>query len=164
MTAPVTAMCTSFKGEMPQALHNFVITSGNVFKVALFKAASLLVTLTWGATATNYGAGSGVPTAANMGTDELAAGSGYTSGGFAWTAAQNITPLTSGTGAYWSWSVNPSWASATFTTSGCMIYNSTSTNRAVGIFSFGGDQTISAGTFTITLPTNGVGTSILQLN
>ena len=160
MPAPTTAMCSSFKAELPQALHNFTTTSGHVFKCALIIASP---TATWNATATNYGAGSGAPSTSNLGTDEVS-GTGYTAGGFAWTAAQNITPAATGTQAYWSWSVNPTWTGATFSTSGCMVYNSTSGGRAVAIYSFGGTQTVTAGTFTITLPTNGAGTSILQLN
>lgn len=156
-----SAMTTSFKAELAQGLHNFTITTGNVFKAALFIATTAG---TWDSTAANYGTNSGAPTVTNIGTDELATGSGYTAGGFVWTAAQNITPLTSSTSAYWSWSANPTWNSATFSTSGCMIYNSTSSNKTVAVFSFGGTQTVTAGTFTITLPTNGVGTSILQLN
>jgi len=163
MASPTTAMCTSFKGELPQALHNFTTTSGNVFKMGLFKAAAS-VTGTWNATATNAGTpGTSAPSTSNVGTDDLS-GTGYTAGGFAWTAAQNTTPSTSGTGAFWSWSVNPSWTTATFTTSGAYVYNTTNSNRMVAIFSFGGDQTVTAGTFTVTLPTNGVGTSVLQLN
>ena len=156
-----SAMTTSFKAELAKSLHNFTITTGNVFKAALFIGTTVG---TWDATAINYGSNSGAPSTSNIGTDELTTGSGYTAGGFIWSAAQNITPLTSGTSAYWSWSANPTWTSATFSTSGCLIYNSTSSNRAVAVFSFGGLQTVTAGTFTITLPTNGSGTSILQLN
>lgn len=152
MPAPTTAFCTSFKTELPQALHNFTASTGNVFKCALFVAAP---TGTFGAATTNY---------SQLSTDELANGSGYTTGGFAWTAAQNITPASSGTQTYWSFTVNPSWSAATFSTSGCLIYNSTSSGRACGVFSFGGTQTVTAGTFTVTLPTNGAGTSVFQLN
>lgn len=158
--AITSAMCASFKSELPQGLHNFTTTTGNVFKCALFIATTAG---TWNATATNYGTGTGAPTTSNMGTDELAAGGGYTAGGFAWTAAQNITPANNGTSAYWSWSVNPTWSNATFSTSGCMIYNSSVAGRSVAVFSFGGTQTVTAGTFTVTLPTNGAGTSVLQL-
>lgn len=154
MAGFTTAFPTSFKGELPQALHNFTTTSGNVFKVALGVASPVG---TYGAGTTNYSNLTG-------NSDELANGSGYTTGGFAFTAAQNTTPSTSGTGAFWSWSVNPSWTSASFSTSGCIIYNSSASNRAVYVGSFGGTQTIVAGTFTLLLPTNGVGTSILQLN
>lgn len=158
-----TAFPTSFKGELPQALHNFTTTSGNVFKVALMTS-TLAGNIAYGAATTAWGSSAGTPTQSNLGTDEVANGSGYTSGGFAWTAAQNTTPATSGTGAYWSWSVNPSWTSASFSTSGCMIYNSSASGRCVYIGSFGGTQTVTSGTLTIVLPTNGVSTSILQIN
>jgi hypothetical protein len=154
MAGFTTAFPTSFKGELPQAVHNFTASTGHVFKCALGIASP---TGTYGAATTNYSNLTG-------NSDEVANGSGYTTGGFAWTAAQNTTPATSGTGAYWSWSVNPSWTSASFSTSGCIIYNSSASNKAVYVGSFGGTQTVTSGTLTLTLPTNGVGTSILQLN
>lgn len=153
MAGVSTAMPTSFKGELPQAIHNFTTTTGHVFKMALLKVG---VAGTYGAASVNYSDITG-------NTDEVASGGGYTTGGFAWTAAQNTTPSTSGTSAFWSWSVNPSWSAATFSTIGCMIYNSSASNKAVYVGSFGGTQTVAAGTFTVLLPTNGVGTSILQL-
>lgn len=154
MPGTTTAFPTSFKGELPQAFHNFTTTTGNVFKLALVKVSP---TGTYGAATTNYSDLTG-------NSDEVSSGGGYTTGGFAWTAAQNTTPATSGTGAYWSWSTNPSWTSATFSTTGCIIYNSSSSNKAVYVGDFGGTQTVSSGTLTIVLPTNGVGTSILQIN
>ena len=156
MAGYTTAMPTSFKGELPQAVHNFTITTGNDFKCALGKG-SATVTGTYGAATTNYSNLTG-------GSDEIPNGSGYTTGGFDFTAANNLTPLTSGTGAYWQWNVNPSWTSATFTTGGCIIYNASASNKAVYVGSFGGDQTVTSGTFTLVQPTNGVGTSLLQLN
>lgn len=151
MAGFTTAMPTSFKGELPQAIHNFTITTGHVFKVALGIASP---TGTFGAATTNY---------SSLGADELATGSGYTRPGFAWTAAQNITPGTSGTGAFWQWSVSASWTSASFSTSGCLIQNSTAGGNAVYIGGFG-IQTVTSGTLTLVQPTNGVGTSLLQLN
>lgn len=156
MAGYTTAFPTSAKGELPQAIHNYTITTGNVFKAALGKG-SASVTGTYGAATTNYSNLTG-------NTDELASGSGYTTGGFAWTAAQNLTPATSGTGAYWQWSVNPSWTSFTGTTGGVIIYNSSASNKAVYVGSFGGDQTVSSGTLTLVQPTNAVSTSLLQLN
>jgi len=151
-----TAVPTSFKGELPVATHNFTITSGNVFKIALGKASASL-SQNYGAATTNYSTLTG-------GSDELPNGSGYTTGGFAWTAAQNLTPATSGTGAYWQWSVNPNWTAATFTTNGCLIYNTSASNKAAYVGGFGSDQPVLSGTFTLVQPTNGVGTSLLQLN
>ena len=154
MAGFTTAFPTSFKGQLPVATHNFTITTGHVFKCAL---GIVSPTGTYGAATTNYSNLTG-------NSDEVANGSGYTTGGFAWTAAQNITPATSGTGAYWQWSVNPSWTSASFSTTGCIIYNSSASNDAVYVGSFGGTQTVTSGTLTLVQPTNGVGTSLLQIN
>jgi hypothetical protein len=154
MAGFTTAFPTSCKGELPQAIHNFTITTGHVFKCAL---GIVSPAGTYGAATTNYSNLTG-------NSDEVANGSGYATGGFAWTAAQNLTPLTSGTGAYWQWSVNPSWTSASFSTTGCIIYNSSASNKAVYVGSFGGTQTVTAGTLTLLQPTNGVGTSLMQLN
>lgn len=150
MAGFTTAMPTSFKGELPQALHSFVNATGHVFKLALGIAAPAG---TYDATTTSYA----------LGADEVPNGSGYTTGGFAWTAAQNITPLTLGTTAYWQWSANPSWTGATFTTSGCVIYNSFAANRAVYVGSFGGAQSVTNGTFTLVQPVNGPTTSLLRI-
>ena len=152
MGSTTTAFPTSAKAELAQALHNYTTTSGHVFNMALIKSAPTGV---YGAASTNYSNITG-------NTDETS-GTGYTAGGFAWTAAQNTTPATSGTTAFWSWSVNPSWTAATFSTQGCMIYNTSSGNRAVYVGDFGGTQSVSAGTFTVILPANGSTTSILAI-
>ena len=153
MGSTTTAFPTSEKAELPQGLHNFTTTTGNVFKFALIKVTPTGV---YGAASTNY---------SNItGNSDEVTGTGYSAGGFAWTAAQNTTPASSGTQAFWSWSVNPSWTAATFATQGGMAYNSTNGNRAVYVGDFGGTQSVSAGTFTLVLPANGSGTSILQAN
>lgn len=152
MAGVSTAFPTSSKAELPQALHNFTNTTGHVFKMALIKGTP---TGTYGAASTNY---------SNItGNGDESSGTGYVAGGFAWTAAQNITPLTGGTSSYWSWTVNPSWTTATFNTSGCMIYNTNAANAAVYVGSFGGTQSVAAGTFTVLLPTNDQNNAILRL-
>jgi len=152
MAGFTTAFPTSTKAELPQAIHNFTATTGHVFKMALGKVTP---TGTYGAATTNY---------SNLtGNGDEVTGTGYSAGGFAWTAAQNITPAASGTSATWSWSVNPSWTTATFSTVGCIIYNSSAGNAAVYVGDFGGTQSVSAGTFTVILPANTVGNAILQL-
>ena len=154
MAGFTTAFPTSAKAELPQAIHNFTATTGHDFKCALGIVGPAG---TYGAATTNYSNLTG-------NSDEVANGSGYTTGGFDFTAAQNITPLASGTGAYWQWGTNPSWTSATFSTTGCIIYNASASNRAVYVGSFGGTQSVTSGTLTLVQPTNGVGTSLLQLN
>jgi len=153
MGSITTAFPTSFKAELAQAIHNFTTTSGNVFKVALIIPSP---TGTYGATSINYSDITG-------NSDEVPNGSGYTTGGFAFTAAQNITPTTTSTTAFWSWSVNPNWTSATFSAAGCMIYNSSASNKAVYVGSFGGTVSVTAGTLTLTLPTNNSSSAILRI-
>jgi hypothetical protein len=152
MGSITTAFPTSAKLELATATHNYTTTTGNVFKAALIKGTP---TGTYGAASVNY--------SDITGNADESSGTGYSAGGFAWTAAQNTTPATSGTTAFWSWSVNPSWTTATFNAAGCMFYNSSSSNKAVYVGSFGGTQSVSAGTFTIVLPTNDLNNAVLRL-
>lgn len=118
---------------------------------------------TYNASTAAWGSSAGSPTTTNFGTDELATGSGYTAGGYDITAANNVTPtLGSGT-AYTTPGVNPSWTSATFTTSGCLMYNNSKSTRAVYVSGFGGSQSVSAGTFTILMPSNTNTTALLRI-
>lgn len=131
--------------------------TGDVFKVALLQAT---VTGTYGSATTNY---------ANVtGNSDETSGTGYTATGMALT---NVGPVISGTGAYISFA-NPSWTSATFSSSGCMIYNTIArlgvasadgTGRAMGVFSFGGTQSVSAGTFTILMPAAALATAVFSI-
>jgi len=147
--ATTTAMCTSFKSEVAQALHNFTASTGNTFKMALIKVGPAG---TYGAASTNY---------SNItGNSDEVSGTGYSAGG---TTLTNVTPITSGTTAYWTFSPNPSWTSASFSTTACMIYNSSSSNRSVYTGDFGGTQTVTAGTFTVVMPTADASNAILRI-
>lgn len=147
--ATTTAMCTSFKGELPQALHDFTASTGDAFKMALIKVAPAG---TYGAASTNY---------SNItGNSDEVSGAGYTAGGVTLT---NVTPTTSGTTAYWTFSPNPSWTSATFSTTACMIYNSTNGDRSVSTYDFGGTQTVAGGTFTVVMPTADASNAVLRI-
>lgn len=152
MGSITTAFPTSFKVELATATHNFTQTTGNVFKVALIIPSP---TGTYDATSTNY---------SNItGNSDEVTGTGYSAGGFAWTAAQNITPTSTSTTAFWQWSTNPSWTSSTFSTAGCMVYNSSSSNKANYVGSFGGTQSVTAGTLTLVLPTNNASFALLRI-
>jgi hypothetical protein len=144
-----TAMPTSFKGEVLQALHNFTASTGNTFKIALLKAAAA-GSGTFGAATTNL---------SDLGSDELGTGSGYTAGG---NTLVNITPTTSGTTGFTDFD-DTTWTAATFTTSGALIYNSTSSNRAAAVLSFGGDQQVSSGDFQIQFPAAAASTAIIRI-
>jgi len=146
--AATTAMCTSFKSELMQALHNFLLTGGNTFKIALIKSG---MAGTYGAASTNY---------SNItGNSDEASGTGYTAGGATLT---RVDPTTSGTTAYTDFA-DVSWSSATISSAAAMIYNTTSSNRSVSVHDFGGTVTSTNGTFQVTFPTPDASNAILRL-
>jgi hypothetical protein len=133
---------------------------GHNFNCALMIAT---VTGTYGAGSVQWGSSSGSPTTTNLGTDELAGSGGYIQGGQACGGALNTTPVLNTLVAVTQPTTNPSWTSATFSTSGCMIYNASNQTYCAYIGSFGGTQTVTAGTFTILLPTVGSTTSLIRI-
>lgn len=126
---------------------------GDTFKMALIKTAMVG---TYGAASTGYSDITG-------NADEVT-GTGYTAGGAALT---NVDPTTSGTTAFTDFSPDPSWTSASFSTTGCMIYNTTqngpSANPGCSVHDFGGTQTVASGTFTAVLPTPDASNAILRI-
>lgn len=142
------AMATSFKVELMEAKHNFTNGTGDVFKLALFRAQASIVG-TFGAGSTNY---------SQMGADE-ASGTNYTAGGAALT---NVTPTSSGTTAYTDFA-DLVFSNVTITTSGCEIYNDTLGGNTVAVFNFGGDKTATAGDLTIIFPTADASNAIIRL-
>lgn len=145
-----TAMPTSFKVELFKAVHNFTASTGNTFKIALLKATAS-GSGTFGASTTSY---------SNLSTDELANGSGYTTGGNTLTS---VTPTSDGTTAICDFS-DTTWSSATFTTCGALIYNDTAAgDPACAVLSFGGDQTVSSGDFQIQFPAAAAATAIIRI-
>jgi hypothetical protein len=136
---PTQAVCTSFKVELLTGLHNFTITTGNAFKIALVTSSS-----TNGATTDHYSGGT------NNISGEVASGGGYTTGGMALT---NVTPTSTGTTAWLDFGpTDPTWTTSTITARGALIYNTTSANRSVVVLDFGSDKTSSAGDFTVQFP------------
>jgi hypothetical protein len=145
-------MPTSFKVEVLKAVHNFSEPGGNAFKIALGKASGSL-TGTYDATTTSY-------TDLTGNSDELAATGGYSTGGEALTS---VTPVADGTTAVCDFN-NVTWTSATFTTSGAIIYNDTvAGDPACAVLSFGGDQSVSSGDFQIQFPAAAAATAIIRI-
>lgn len=144
-----TAMPTSFKVEVLKAVHNFTASTGNTFKIALLKATAS-GSGTYGAATTNY---------SDLGTDQLATATGYTQPGNTLTS---VTPVADGTTAVCDFD-DTSWTSATFTTCGALIYNSSASGAACAVLSFGGDQTVSSGDFTIQFPVAAAATAIIRI-
>jgi len=139
--------------QAPSAAITAFTVVGDTFKMALIKVG---MAGTYGASSTGYSDITG-------NSDEVS-GTGYTAGGQAMT---NVDPVASSPSAYTTFSPNPSWTSASFSTAGCMIYNSTQNgpiaNAGCSVHDFGGTQTVSSGTFTALMPVAAVGTAILQI-
>jgi hypothetical protein len=148
--ANTQAMCSSFLGELMTATHNFTTSTGNTFKAALYLASA-----TVNASTTAYSA-----------TGEVS-GTNYTAGGV--TVTNGTSPLstntstTAGTG-YWTPSASITYTNVTLGTAfdAVLIYNSTNSNKAVSVHTFG-SQTVTAGTFTLTMPSNTTSTALLRL-
>jgi len=149
-------MCTSFLGELMTATHNFGAspvrgaTTADTFKAALYLASATL-----NASTTAYSA-----------TGEVT-GTGYTAGGVTITNAtapsSTNSSVTAGVG-YWTPSASIVYSSVTLTTSfdTVLVYNSTQSNKAVSVHTFTA-QTVTAGTFTLTMPSNTTTTALLRL-
>jgi hypothetical protein len=149
--ANTQAMCTSFKGELLTATHNFGTAPTRGSGAAdSFKAALYLASATINASTTAYTV-----------TGEVS-GTNYTAGGVAVTNA--TAPTTSGTTAYWTPSASITYTNVTLSTAfDCvLIYNSTQSNKSVSVHTFG-SQTVTAGTFTLTMPTNDASTGLIRL-
>lgn len=136
--AITSAIATSYKADVLNGVHQ----PGDAYKIALYTSSA-----TMDATTTAYSA-----------TNEVS-GSGYSAGGL---ALAGFAVATSGTTAYLTWT-NATWTTATITSSGALIYNSTQSNKAVVVISFGGSFTSTAGNFTVQFPTAGAGTAIINL-
>jgi hypothetical protein len=149
--ANTQAMCTSFKGELLVGHHNFgtgvvrAATTADTFKAALYLASATI----------------NASTTAYTTTGEVS-GSGYTAGGV--TVTFGTPPSTSGTTAFVTPSASITYSAITLPTAfdAVLIYNSTQSNKAVSVHTFG-SQTVTAGTFTLTMPVNDASTGLIRL-
>jgi hypothetical protein len=142
--AIASAICNTFKVEILKAIHNFTVTSGNTFNLALYTSSA------------SMGAG----TTAYATTNEVATAGGYSAKGKALTA---VTPVLNSTTAVCDFD-NISWTSASFTANGCLIFNDTATgDPACCVIAFGGDKTVTSGTFTIEFPAATAGNAIIGI-
>ena len=140
--AITSTLTTSFKGELLKGNHNFTNSSGDTMKLALYTSSATL-----GATTTSFV------------TTGQASGTGYSTGGSNLT---NVTPTSTGTTAVTDFS-DLTFGTATITARGCMIYNSSDSNKSVATIDFGGDKTSTAGDFTIVFPAKAASTAIIRI-
>jgi hypothetical protein len=150
--ANTQAMATSFKGELLNAYHNFSAANParTVNTADSFKAALYLASATVNATTTAYTV-----------TGEVT-GTNYTAGGVAITSWN--APTTSGTTGFTTPTASITYTNVTLSTAfdAVLIYNSSQSNRAVSVHTFG-SQTVTAGTFTLTMPTNDATNALIRL-
>lgn len=150
--ANAQAMTTSFKVDLLNAVHAFstsvpahTASTADTFKAALYLASGSL-----GATTTAYS------------TTSEVSGTNYTAGGI--TVTNATAPTSSGTTAYWTPSASLTYTSVTLSTAfdTVLLYNNSQSNKAVSVHTFG-SQTITAGTFTLTMPTNAASTALINI-
>ena len=140
--AITTAFCTSAKTQA-LGVGLGLQTGGDSIKMALYTSSATL-----GATTTAY-----TP------TNEIA-GTGYTATGSA-LSGQVVT--SSGTTAFADFT-DETWATATFTARGCMIYNDTDVgDPSISIHDFGSDKTASGGNFLVQFPTADSTNAVIRL-
>lgn len=150
--ANTQAVATSFKVEVLNGIHALgtsVVRAGTTADT--IKAALFLASATIGAATTAYSA-----------TGEVS-GTNYTAGGV--TVTNATAPNSSGTTAFWTPSASLSWTTVTLSTAfDCVLfYNSTQSNKAIAAYTFG-SQTVTAGNFTLTMPTNDSSNALLRLS
>lgn len=142
MAITTNAICNSFKGQILTATHNFTVSTGNKFKLAMYTTAATL-----GASTTSFTTGSQVSS------------SGYTSGG---KALVNSGVKVSSAIAITNFS-NVSFTGVTLSARGALIYNTSATNKAVCVLDFGGTKTATAGTFTVQFPAFTTAAAIIRI-
>ena len=145
------AMCTSFKKELLEGVHNFKNSGGDTFKLALYAEGSggkSSTTATLGATTTAF-----------VTTGEVASSGTYATGGGSLT---RVDPTTSSTTAFTDFA-DLSFTTATITAMGALIYNSSDSNKAVCVLDFTSNKSSTAGTFTIQFPTADASNAIIRI-
>ena len=155
--ANTQAICNSFKTELMRGEHAFadgtLVSRGSLTAPVKdsFKAALFLASATINKSTTAYST-----------TGELAGTGNYTQGGVAVTNAN--APANASDVTYWTPSASFSWTN--LTSSGafdaCLLYNDTQSDKAVAVYTFG-SQSITAGNFSLTMPTNDQTTGLLRI-
>ena len=135
-------MCTSFKKEILEAVHNFKNSGGSTFKIALY---------------TNSASFNAATTAYT--TSNEVTGTGYVAGGNTLT---RVDPTTSGTTALTDFA-DLSFTTATITAMGALIYNDTNGDKAVAVLDFTSNKTSTSGTFTVQFPTADASNAIIRI-
>ena len=134
------AMCSSFKPEILGGIHDL---DTDVIKIALYTSSATL----------------GAATTAYTATNEVATAGGYTAGGIQLTSPVISLDGTTGICDF----ADATWAAATITARGALIYNSSKSNKAIAVLDFGSDKISTAGNFTVIMPAAAAATAIIRV-
>lgn len=134
-----------------QGMSKALNLTSDSYKVALYSSN----TMTPDATVTTAVLTEYAGAASQWVTGNEVSGTGYTAGGVAVTPislsqSTNVIEFNS--------SGSPSWTTATFTAYGCLVYDTTVSNEGLSFNYFGGAQSVTAGTFTISWNASGIAT------
>tara|TARA_R100001369_G_C3263846_1_gene158690 strand:+ start:94 stop:522 length:429 start_codon:yes stop_codon:yes gene_type:complete len=140
--AITSAVCNSFKVEALTGTHNFTASSGDTFKLALFTSSAVLSKST---------------TVFNSSGES--SGTNYSSGG---STITSVTPVLSGDTAVCDFA-NVTFVNVSITARGCLIYNSSKSNKAVAVIDFGSDQSASSSNFVVSFPTANATSAIVRI-
>ena len=136
-------MCTSFKVEILKAVHNFTLSTGNTFNIAMYTNSASFTAATTAYTSSNE-----------------VTGTAYVAKG---NTLVNVTPVSTSTTAFTDFG-DSTWSSSTITARGAMIFNDTaSADPSVVILDFGSDKSSSSGDFTIVFPTGDATSAIIRI-
>ena len=136
-------MCTSFKQELMEAVHNFKNSGGNTFRLALYTNSATFTASTTAYTSSNE-----------------VSGTGYTAKGNDLT---RVDPTTSSTTAFTDFA-DTTWSSSSITARGGLLFNdSASGDPSVIILDFGADKTSSSGDFTVAFPAASSSAAIIRI-
>ena len=141
--AITTAMCNTFKQELLGGVHDL---DTDTLKIALIKVSP---TGSYGAATTNY---------SDLGSDE-ATGTNYTATGQALGSA--VITL-SGSTAFVDFA-DEVFTNLTISAAGALIYNSSQSNKAVAVFSFGSTVTSTSGDFTVVFPAADASNAVIRI-
>jgi hypothetical protein len=134
MAITTNAITNSFKEDLLNGLHDFAVSTGDVYKLALYDSSASI-----GADTTSYAVGI---------SGQVGNTGQYTAGG---GALVNALVSLNGTTAFVDFD-DLSFTGVTLTARGALLYNTSETNKSVCVLDFGGDKTATAGTFTIQFP------------
>ena len=136
-------MCTSFKVEILKAVHDFTLSTGNTFNIAMYDNSASFTAATTAYTSSNE----------VIGTAYVAKGN----------TLVNVTPISTGTTSFTDFG-DSTWSSSTITARGAMIFNDTASgDPSVIILDFGSDKSSSSGDFTIVFPTADASSAIIRI-